>query len=398
MKNTLVIDLDAGCRIICLEKLADGTNRLFIEARSQKYNSPIFNLAADNYSANVTTENEAGSFRFEIPSDLIFQKPEFALNISGIEINTSVYFFNQDIVPEGNLFIRQQSERDYLLRCSVKNATGVPIATKSRLGVVRIGEGLEIDTGGTINAVPLSDITGNAATATKLKTARAIDGVMFDGSEASTHYGTCYTSSGTAAKTVTIPGITLVVGARVIVRFTYANTASNPTLNVSSTGAKAIYYKNAVIPATYIKAYSLLELVYDGTYWRVVGDLTQSQVDTINTSLANYSPLREPTVLYSGQFYADAVNTVKYTTVSGLSAYKMALMHCEVGDAYAGALVFTPQEIQQKVGAITTTTYFGRTSFYCDFANNRIGVQVHNKPNGWGMSAFKITKVYGILL
>ena len=32
------------------------------------------------------------------------------------------------------------------------------------------------------NAVVPSDITGNAATATKLKTARAIDGVTFDGS------------------------------------------------------------------------------------------------------------------------------------------------------------------------------------------------------------------------
>ena len=239
--------------------------------------------------------------------------------------------------------------------------------------------------------------TDNVASATKLQTARAIDGVTFDGSTAMSHYGICDTEGGTLAKTVSITGFTLVTGARVMVRFTYANTVSSPKLNVSGTGAKEIRYKNAAIPTTYIKAYSLLELVYDNTYWRVVGDLTQSQVDTVNTSLANYSPLRDQTVLYSGQFYADAVNTVKYTTVSGLSAYKMVLMHCEVGDAYAGALVFTPQEIQQKVGAITATTYFGRASFYCDFAYNRIGVQVHNKPDGWNMTAFRITKVYGIL-
>lgn len=261
------------------------------------------------------------------------------------------------------------------------------------------------------NAVVPSDITGNAATATKLKTARAIDGVTFDGSAARSHYGICSTSGGTRAKTVSITGFTLTTGARVVVRFTYANTAADPTLNVSGTGAKTIHYRNGEIWAAYIQAYSLLELVYDGTYWNVVGDLTEylvnsltSRVDSLvyktdetNTSLANYSSLRDPTVLYSGQFIADAVNTVKYTTVSGLSAYKMVLMHCEVGDAYAGALVFTPQEIQQKVGAITTTTYFGRASFYCDFVNNRIGVQVHNKPSGWNMNAFRITKVYGIL-
>ena len=250
-----------------------------------------------------------------------------------------------------------------------------------------------------------------ANTAARLQTARAIDGVTFDGSAARSHYGVCSTSGGTRAKTVSITGFTLMTGARVMVRFTYANTAADPTLNVSGTGAKTIHYRNGEIWAAYIQAYSLLELVYDGAYWNVVGDLTEylvnsltSRVDSLvyktddtNTSLANYSPLRDQTVLYSGQFYADAVNTVKYTTVSGLSAYKMVLMHCEVGDAYAGALVFTPQEIQQKVGAITTTTYFGRASFYCDFVNNRIGVQVHNKPDGWNMTAFRITKVYGIL-
>ena len=141
-------------------------------------------------------------------------------------------------------------------------------------------------------------------------------------------------------------------------------------------------------------------LVLDARQGKALGDRLTSAEGSIteaNTSLANYSPLRDQTVLYSGQFYADVVNTVKYTTVSGLSAYKMVLMHCEVGDAYAGALVFTPQEIQQKVGAITATTYFGRASFYCDFAYNRIGVQVHNKPDGWNMTAFRITKVYGIL-
>lgn len=126
--------------------------------------------------------------------------------------------------------------------------------------------------------------------------------------------------------------------------------------------------------------------------------VAETSITTVDNKLERYSPLRTQSVLYSSQFYADVVNTVKYTSIPGLSAYIMVLMHCEVGDAYSGALVFTPQEIQQKVGAISAANYFGRASFYCDFANNRIGVQVHNKPDGWGMSAFKITKVYGILL
>ena len=55
-------------------------------------------------------------------------------------------------------------------------------------------------------------------------------------------YGTCDTGSGVAAKTVTVDKFALETGAQVIVTFTNANTATNATLNVNSTGAKAIYY------------------------------------------------------------------------------------------------------------------------------------------------------------
>jgi len=151
LKNTLVIDLDAGCAIICLEKLADNTNRLFIEARSQLYNAPIFNLLADGYSKIVDYEKNNGAFKFRIPEALIFNTPEFEIAIGGIDRVTTVYFLNQSITENGNLFIRQQSERGYILRCSVKNATGVPVATKHSLGVVRIGEGLDIEPDGTLD-------------------------------------------------------------------------------------------------------------------------------------------------------------------------------------------------------------------------------------------------------
>ena len=62
-------------------------------------------------------------------------------------------------------------------------------------------------------------VAANAGTATKLQTARAIDGVLFDGSAARHHYGTCSTAAATAAKTCSISGFSLVTGARVTVRF-----------------------------------------------------------------------------------------------------------------------------------------------------------------------------------
>lgn len=60
-------------------------------------------------------------------------------------------------------------------------------------------------------------------------------------------YGTCSTAAGTAAKTVSIPGITLKTGVEITVRFSVTNTAANPTLNLNSTGAKAIRYRNTAI-------------------------------------------------------------------------------------------------------------------------------------------------------
>ena len=60
---------------------------------------------------------------------------------------------------------------------------------------------------------------------------------------ASTAYATCATEAATGAKVATVQdsqAFTLVTGVTVHVKFTYANTASSPTLNVNSTGAKNI--------------------------------------------------------------------------------------------------------------------------------------------------------------
>lgn len=54
-------------------------------------------------------------------------------------------------------------------------------------------------------------------------------------------YGTCATSASTVAKVASCTDFSeLYDGASVIVKFTYANSASTPTLNVNNTGAKTI--------------------------------------------------------------------------------------------------------------------------------------------------------------
>ena len=115
-------------------------------------------------------------------------------------------------------------------------------------------------------------VTGNAGSATKLATARTIDGVSFNGSANITHYGTCSTAAATAAKVVSLTGFTLATGAKVSVKFTVANTASSPTLNVNNTGAKPIYHMGGAIASRYLLANRIYTFIYDGTNFELVGN------------------------------------------------------------------------------------------------------------------------------
>lgn len=126
-----------------------------------------------------------------------------------------------------------------------------------------------------------------AAAAVKLAQARAIDGVNFDGTRAISHYGTCSTAAGTAAKTVTLTDFSLVTGARIAIKFTVTNTASNPTLNVNSTGAKAIQYRGAAITASYLGANRVYEFVYDGTAYQLIGDIDTNTTYNVATTSTN---------------------------------------------------------------------------------------------------------------
>lgn len=63
-------------------------------------------------------------------------------------------------------------------------------------------------------------------------------------------YGTCSTAAATAAKVVECAAFdTLIVGVTIHVFFTNSNTVASPTLNVNSTGAKAIIRRGATTTA-----------------------------------------------------------------------------------------------------------------------------------------------------
>ena len=92
------------------------------------------------------------------------------------------------------------------------------------------------------------------------------------------YYGLCTSAADTAAKVVTVGAdqdFKLTVGALLMVKFTKTNSASNVTLNVNSTGAKGIYYNNAVFNgnSSSVCGYANANFIYmyGGTNWIWVG-------------------------------------------------------------------------------------------------------------------------------
>lgn len=86
-------------------------------------------------------------------------------------------------------------------------------------------------------------------------------------------YAVCSTAAGTAAKTVTISGFKLFTGAVAYIKFSVKNTAGNPTLNISGTGAKAIWYQGAAISSSYLNANRTYAFIYDGSVYQLIGDI-----------------------------------------------------------------------------------------------------------------------------
>lgn len=110
----------------------------------------------------------------------------------------------------------------------------------------------------------------------------------------STAYGVCDTAAATAAKTVDMTGFTLIEGATIFVKFTNANSAANPTLNVNNTGAKSIVqYGTTAVGTTNSTngwyAGAIICLTYDGISWvRDQGFNTNSTyyIESVYTSTA----------------------------------------------------------------------------------------------------------------
>ena len=124
-------------------------------------------------------------------------------------------------------------------------------------------------------------------------------------------YCTCNTAAGTVAKVATIVSGTLTslnAGTQAIVKFANTNTASNPTLNIASTGAKAIKRYGTMAVGqnqneSWVAGSSVL-LVYDGTNWVIAGWLNTTYsggtASGITTGTDNLNYIWSPKQIHDG--------------------------------------------------------------------------------------------------
>ena len=134
-------------------------------------------------------------------------------------------------------------------------------------------------------------------------------------------YATCPTAAGTAAKVATItPGsnFSLETGARVSVKFDAANSASSPTLNINQSGAKTIRFRGAALTSSlfYWAAGSVVDFVYDGTYWNMTGSPHNYDSNTTYTFNGAVSTIKDSNLTASRALVSDSNGKVAVSAVT----------------------------------------------------------------------------------
>jgi hypothetical protein len=137
-----------------------------------------------------------------------------------------------------------------------------------------------------------TDISGNAGTASKLKTSRTLDGVPFDGSSDITHYAICHTDGATRTKVATLinpdgsvnnANMLIMNGFRVTVYFDYGNNVDYPDMTLNGATSKQIMLYGVVPTIKGYKTWSsgdVVDFIFVNGNWIICG-IPTSRLGTV---------------------------------------------------------------------------------------------------------------------
>lgn len=208
-------------------------------------------------------------------------------------------------------------------------------------------------------------------------------------------YGTCSTAADTAAKVITLTddSFTLSAGKIIIVKFTYTNSASNPTFNVNGTGAKSVWYGTAVLTTSSLSyagyASRPAMYVYDGTQYIFMGWSYDANTTYTNVKLGHgYA-----TCSTAAATTAKVGSLSSYTlTTGGIVAVKFtnavpANATLNINSKGAKAIYYRGAKITAGViGAGDTATFIYNGSYY-----HLISIDKVERPNPYALTINGIT-------
>jgi hypothetical protein len=204
-----------------------------------------------------------------------------------------------------------------------------------------------------IYAPEIKDIDGNSATTTKLKMARSINGILFDGTKNVACFGSCHLKSGTTNKwEVTLDDFdpSLLTGSMIFVRFDAANGEASPTLQVNSTKEAPIIYKGANLGKDDIQQGALIAMVYDGQNYNVVG----SSIGCVDYS---YKPIIDSMKQKLDGLNNYVLNPATSTTLGGVS------IGSGISVTSSGQISITKANIYNVLGIDTNSSILTDKSF-----------------------------------
>jgi len=170
-------------------------------------------------------------------------------------------------------------------------------------------------------------------------------------------------------------GFTLTTGATIFVRFKYENTATTPTLNVNSTGAKSMVSRHDSSSASNLgttdnttgwEAGAILCLTYDGTYWvRNQGNNTDTNTDTKVTQAYSTTNNSYPLLLTATAGISSTDSRGATTTILNNSLYANPstglLRATKIGINGTNTDASTDHKLYVN-GSIRTTSYLRATT------------------------------------
>lgn len=165
------------------------------------------------------------------------------------------------------------------------------------------------------------------------------------------YFGVCETAAATQTKVVTCDEFRLEKGALLAVQFTYANTATSPSMNVNGTGAIAICGTNGYyVNANMWTANQMVHFVYNGTWWIALNCLPATTARYGITMLSNSVSSTSGSLAATPYAVKMAYDRNSWTSISLTNALAIA---------YGGTGAKTAAAARTNLGISATSLYNG---------------------------------------